>query len=150
KCFKMDNNKYLEDLHEIRSIMSRSTQFISLSGLSGVLAGVYALIGAYIAKRLLTGYDRGYGGVVSSQLFIDLVVTAITVLVLAVLTAFVLTYFKARRDGEEIWNGTAKRMSVNFLIPLATGGVFALILLRHELYGYIAPVTMIFYGLACV
>ena len=39
-------NKHLETLNEIRSIMERSTKFISLSGLSGVAAGIAALIGA--------------------------------------------------------------------------------------------------------
>ncbi|MET0760350.1 MAG: hypothetical protein ABWZ56_08010, partial [Flavobacterium sp.] len=34
--------------------------------------------------------------------------------------------------------------------PLATGGIFALLLLRNGNYGLIAPVTLIFYGMACI
>ena len=40
---------YLNDLAEIRSMMERSSRFISLSGLSGVVVGAYALVGAGVA-----------------------------------------------------------------------------------------------------
>ena len=36
----MQQKNYLEDLTEIKDLMSRSSRFLSLSGLSGVLAGV--------------------------------------------------------------------------------------------------------------
>ena len=41
--------EYEKDIASIRTIMERSAKFISLSGLSGVLAGIYALTGATIA-----------------------------------------------------------------------------------------------------
>src|SRR5215471_5162005 len=63
KCFFMDHpsqaNESLETLQDIRRMMERSSRFISLSGLSGVSAGVCALIGAYIAHGWIIGY---YGG----------------------------------------------------------------------------------------
>jgi general stress protein CsbA len=75
---------------------------------------------------------------------------ALTVLLFSVFTAFILTYFKAKKQNESILNPIAKRLAINFLIPLGTGGIFALLLLRHQVYGLIAPVTLIFYGLACI
>jgi uncharacterized membrane protein YiaA len=72
------------------------------------------------------------------------------VLVSSVVTATILTFAKAKKEGEKVWNATSKRMLINFLIPLVTGGIFALILLRNEIYGLIAPVTLIFYGMSCV
>jgi hypothetical protein len=45
--------EHLETLTEIRSMMERSTRFISLNGLSGVFAGVFALIGAVAAYMYL-------------------------------------------------------------------------------------------------
>ena len=39
-----DNKKHIEDIAEIRSLMEKSSKFISLSGLSGILAGIFALI----------------------------------------------------------------------------------------------------------
>ena len=38
--------EHLEQLSEIRDMMKESTQFLSLSGMSGVFAGILALIGA--------------------------------------------------------------------------------------------------------
>ncbi len=145
----MEDKNYLQDIHDIKNLMSRSSQFISLSGLSGVLAGIYALIGAYIANDLLQLNQSRYV-ILESRTFQLIVVVALSVLVLSVATAFVLTHFKAKKAGEKVWNSTSKRMAINFLIPLVTGGIFALLLLRHQVFGLIAPVTLIFYGLACV
>lgn len=151
----MDNEKYLDDLKNIREMMDRSTQFISLSGLSGVLAGVYALIGAFFAKQILNshmqrGYDHTGYVTLESDTFRNIIATAIGVLVLSVGTALLMSRIKARKNGQSLWNATSRRLVINFLIPLVTGGVFALLLLRHQVYGLIAPVTLIFYGLACV
>ena len=75
----------LEDIKAIRKIMEESTRFLSLSGLSGVLAGVTALAGALIA-----------------WLFIDdawsLMVVAAAVLVLSLSVAFWLSVKKAKRE----------------------------------------------------
>ncbi len=49
----MEEKNYLNDLKDIKEMMSKSSQFISLSGLSGVLAGIYALIGAYFAYKTI-------------------------------------------------------------------------------------------------
>lgn len=152
-------NKYLNDISEIKSMMSKSSQFISLSGLSGIMAGVYALIGAYFARKILTitrgmYSDRNY--VVISQELSDeqvefqLYMIAFSVLMASIVTAGILTYSKAKKQNESIWNASAKRMAANFMIPLVTGGIFGLILLRNGYYGLIAPITLIFYGLACV
>ena len=44
-----EKKDYIKDISEIRSIMERSSRFISLSGLSGVMAGLYALVASYLA-----------------------------------------------------------------------------------------------------
>jgi general stress protein CsbA len=149
----MENEKYLKDLRDIREMMTRSTQFISLSGLSGVMAGIYALAGAWIANGMLETHRQisPYQYVIlESKTFMGIMLTALTVLVLSVGTALVMTSLKARKAGESVWNVASKRLMINFLIPLVTGGIFALLLLRNGTYGLIAPVTLIFYGLACV
>jgi hypothetical protein len=145
----MEEKNYLQDINEIKNLMNRSTQFISLSGLSGVMAGIYALVGAYVGRNFLASEQSRYD-IRYSATFTSMVLTALTVLVLSVVTALVLTHFKAKKQNEKVWNSTSKRMVVNFLIPFVTGGIFALLLLRSENYGLIAPVTLIFYGLACV
>ena len=142
-------DKYLQDISDIKNMMNKSTQFISLSGLSGILAGVYALIGAYIAHELIQNNDN-YIITLESNTFKLILLTAFMVLFLSIGTAMLLTINKAKKGGDTVWNSSSKRMLINFLIPLVTGGVFGLLLLRNGSYGLIAPVTLIFYGLACV
>ncbi|WP_348823224.1 hypothetical protein [Flavobacterium aestuarii] len=146
-------DKYLQDISDIKNMMNKSSQFISLSGLSGILAGVYALIGAYVGHELIQNhqsYDNNYIITLESSTFKWILITALIVLVLSIGTAFLLTISKAKREQETVWNSASKRLLINFLIPLVTGGIFSLLLLRHQVYGLIAPVTLIFYGLACV
>ena len=149
---KMED-KYLQDISDIKNMMNKSSQFISLSGLGGIMAGVYALIGAYIGHELIQNhksYDNNYLITLESSTFKSIALTALIVLVLSIGTAFILTISKAKREKESVWNSASKRLLINFLIPLVTGGIFSLLLLRNGTYGLIAPVTLIFYGLSCI
>jgi len=146
-------DKYLQDISDIKNMMNKSSQFISLSGLGGIMAGVYALIGAYIGHELIQNNDTyadNHVVTLESPTFKYILLTALIVLVLSIGTAFLLTISKAKREQETVWNSTSKRLLINFMIPLVTGGIFGLLLLRNGSYGLIAPVTLIFYGLACV
>ncbi|MFN8326262.1 MAG: hypothetical protein U0T80_11055 [Flavobacteriaceae bacterium] len=145
----MEAKDYLKDIQDIKQMMSQSTQFISLSGLSGILAGIYALVGAYFVNGLIerNKYDVI---IIEGYTFKMILLTAAAVLFLSLLTAYLMTIRKAKKVGEQVWNPTSKRLLINFCIPLVTGGIFAILLLRQEVYGLIAPITLIFYGLACV
>ena len=145
----MEAKDYLKDIQDIKQMMSQSTQFISLSGLSGILAGVYALIGAFVVHHLLE--KNKYDVVIIEGLTFKLIIlTATIVLLLSITTAYIMTKQKADKSGEKIWNPSSKRLLINFCIPLFSGGIFAILLLRHGVYGLIAPITLMFYGLACL
>ena len=47
-----EEQDYIRDIAEMRSIMERSSKFLSLSGLAGIMAGIYALAGAYVAYNI--------------------------------------------------------------------------------------------------
>ena len=53
--FMDDQHQSLADLKHIKNMMERSSRFVSLSGLSGVGAGICALIGAYLAYPYVLG-----------------------------------------------------------------------------------------------
>ena len=145
----MEKEKYLKDIQDIKQMMSQSTQFISLSGLSGILAGIYALIGAFVVNYLID--QNKYDVIIVEGLTFRLIIlTALIVLALSLVTAYIMTVQKAKKVGEQVWNPSSKRLLINFCIPLFTGGIFALLLLSHEVYGLIAPITLIFYGMACL
>jgi hypothetical protein len=145
----MEDKNYLDDLKDIKDLMNKSTQFISLSGLSGVLAGIYALIGAAYVYFLIESNTRYYI-TLESMTFKKIVITAVLVLLFSVGTAYIQTVSKAKKIGEKVWNTSSKRLLINFAIPLITGGIFAILLLRNGYYGLIAPITLLFYGLACL
>ncbi|MFN4028126.1 MULTISPECIES: hypothetical protein [Flavobacterium] len=145
----METKDYLKDIQDIKQMMAQSTQFISLSGLSGILAGLYALCGAVVVNFLIDNHHAEFI-TLESTTFKQIIAVAIVVLVLSLITAYFLTAKKAKKVGEKVWNPSSKRLLINFCIPLFTGGILALLLLRHGVYGLIAPITLIFYGLACV
>lgn len=154
----MDNDKYREDLSEIRAMMARSSRFLSLSGLAGVLAGLYALAGAAVAHFQITAFNQSQGfdsasenpGITDDTMVVRLLAIALVVLLLAVTTAIWLSYRKARKNGEKLWTDSSRRLVGNFLIPLATGGLFCLALLQYGYIALIVPATLIFYGLSCL
>jgi len=150
----MENEKYLRDISEIRNIMDKSSRFISLSGLSGILAGMYALVGAWLAYKTIYFGTSTLGNyknlVISFDAIEKLFLIASTVLVSSIITAIVLSMRKAKKSNEDFWNATSKRLVINFMIPLASGGFFILFLIEKEIFSLVAPLTLLFYGLACV
>lgn len=150
----MEANKYLNDISEIKNMMNRSSRFISLSGLSGILAGVYSLIGAYLAYKTIYFDEAELGSyktlVISEDAVYRLLVIASSVIGLSIITGIFLTVRKAKKEGEKIMDKSSQRLVLNFLIPLITGGILILFLIEKEQFSLIAPLTLIFYGLACV
>jgi len=150
----MESKNYHEDLSHIRSMMERSSRFISLSGLSGVFAGLAAIAGAiyvYFAfQREGIDYFAGQRNIFSAGLVNELIVTGTVILLVAILSGYFFTASKSRKKGLKIWDATTKRLLTTFAVPLVAGGVFCLALLYHHLYVFIAPATLIFYGLALV
>lgn len=148
-----DEQDYIRDIAEMRSMMERSSRFLSLSGWAGIMAGIYALSGACIAYNVLDfNPDQVvYSSPVSGDLPATLpkvVFLATTILVLAIGTAVFLSYKKANNRGEKLWNPTARRLLINMSVPLLAGGFLILILISKGVIGLIVPFTLLFYGLA--
>jgi hypothetical protein len=146
----------LETLEDIKRIMERSSRFISLSGLSGVSAGVSALIGVWIADTWLKKPHNFYSenAVRLDNNFNDLIVKlsflALAVLAVAVISSLYFTYRKAKKNHLPVWDHTTKKLLINLMIPLFAGGFFVLGLLYHNEWHFVAPACLIFYGLALV
>jgi hypothetical protein len=145
---------YLDDISEIRQIMERSSGFISLSGLSGIMAGIYALAGSYIAYRLVYIEPSILGSreyfINEQQVIIRLVLIAAVVLVLALATGIYLTARKQKTNTKLYVDAGFRNLMENLLIPLITGGLFILILVVRGYYGIVAPAFLLFYGLALI
>ncbi|WP_266204721.1 hypothetical protein [Pontibacter kalidii] len=140
----------LEALHEIRNIMDRSSRFISLSGLSGIAAGVSALLGAAVVKWYLVSQGIKYGASLGLTLTQDnlmfLAAVAGLVFILALCSATYFTARNAKKNSHRVWDSKTERMLVNLFIPVAAGGVFCAILVYHDLLYLVAPAMLLFYG----
>jgi len=150
-----EENQPLETLQDIKRIMERSSRFISLSGLSGVAAGICALAGAYFAYDWIYEYsvqfnETNYAGKDFQNLKLNLLILAMAVLAAAFISAFYFTWRKAKQNHLPVWDLTSKRLVINMLIPLVAGGLFILAMLQQNEWSYVAPASLIFYGLALV
>jgi len=155
----MDKNlTSAEELKTIRKIMEESSRFLSLSGLSGIFAGTFAIAGALIAYFLILDngniqYNEYLKDLSGKEILIlrwHLITDALSVLVLSVLLSFYFSIRKAKRTGRRVWTPVSKRLLINLFIPLVTGGLFVIVLLirNHDLL--VIPCLLLFYGLSLV
>jgi MFS family permease len=153
-----NESKSIEDIKVIRKIMEESSRFISLSGLSGVFAGITAIAGAFVAYFFILDkgnihYENYLTNLSVQEALVirwQLMAVAAVVLVLSVLFALWFSIKKAKKDEKNFWTPVSRRMLINLLIPLATGGVFVIALLFQHNFQLIVPCFLIFYGLALV
>lgn len=146
----MSDKDYLKDISEIKNLMNKSSRFISLSGLSGVLAGIYALIGAAIAYWLVMTESGGTLYIFHGWVFWACMAVLLMTALLSAVTGIILTTRKAKKTGDKMWDNSSKRLLLNFIIPLAVGGIYCLIILSQGRYGQTGGLMLIFYGLALV
>ncbi|NDV84575.1 hypothetical protein [Bacteroides sp. 51] len=152
----MDKTKAIQSVNEIKELMERSSKFVSLSGLTGVLVGAYSLIGSWLAVHILGLQDittNNYSQVLNVTTPIRLrviVILATGVLIASIITAFTISYYKARKSKQKLFNKLTYRLIWNFSIPLLTGGLFCIALLYHGHYGLTSSVMLLFYGMTLV
>lgn len=148
------SNQPLETLTEIRDLMQRSSKFLSLSGLSGISAGIVALIGALVAYLRLKTDAFNYENtsqlseLTRGEMMKFVLIDGTIVLVAALILGVFFTIRKAQKVGQAVWNNTSKRLLVSLMIPLVTGGIFCLAMFYRGILWVSFPATLIFYGLA--
>ncbi len=148
----MENTEfYLSEIKEIRKMMEQSSRFLSLSGLSGVLIGLYALTGAFIASGIIYFPQLPlFSNVFPEETVKSLIFLGAATLILSLSTVLWLTFRRAGKAGKKIWNPGSRLMCMNLAIPLVTGGILILIFMIQGLFSVIASSCLVFYGLALV
>jgi len=147
-------NKAIEDLNQIKSIMERSTKFLSLSGWSGIWVGLCGLLAASVLYYWQTSSTYSYENLTLEDPYQTaytaemLLVLAIATFVIAVVGGFYFTIRKTRKQGKSFLNQVTKRLLVRFSIPLTIAGILCLILYKYHLLQLALPTTLLFYGLA--
>lgn len=159
------NQEHQQDLQHIKTMMERSSRFISLSGLSGIAAGLCALIGAYFANDIISNssskslqkldndlYEVSNSGSIDLAQFMGNKLLHIATITFnaALSLSFLFTYLRSKKTNTALWGSTSKRLTFNVMIPMFAGGIYLFKLIENGVFGLIAPGCLIFYGLALV
>lgn len=138
-----------EDIAEIRQLMERSSRFLSLSGLSGIGAGVCGLAGMAAAWMYLGSTVPAWPPQAgwNPQRFQVLEEMAVLTLAAALGVGFFFTWAKSRRRNEKVSGLAGRNWLIHLLVPLVCGGVFLLALAAKGQYDLLVPASLVFYGL---
>lgn len=168
-AFMNEQIQSLETISDIKKMMERSSRFISLSGWSGVAAGVCALIGACIANRFIHPHTRGifqkdpleWMDFSSSKNIVDSFPTTLQGILSSPLawiaagtfiaafgSAFFFTWQKSKKQGIPIWGSTSIRLMISVAVPMTAATIFFYRMIDLGLFGLVAPACLLFYGLA--
>jgi hypothetical protein len=109
----ISTNEHQQDLQHIKQMMERSSRFISLSGLSGIAAGLCALVGAYFANDIINNsnsksqsrldndlYEISNSGSIDLAQFMGnrLLHIATITFIAAFLLSFLFTYLRSKKQ----------------------------------------------------
>ena len=159
-----DQQQTLDTLRDIRTMMDRSSRLISLSGLSGVGAGLCALVGAWVASGVIEkgiasesslrkGYEGGNGEASISLVEYtgtQLLWIALLTFAAAVFFAFLFTWQRSRKNGVPLFGSVTYRLVIAVGVPIFIGFLYLLKLMQVGAFGLIAPGCLLFYGLGLV
>ena len=158
----MNNINPKEDLASIRDMMEKSSKFSNLSGISIFFTGFLTIIAASLIYFDL-GFSYSDIEISYSQLIKNegnqedldkkirlLIIFAGIVLTISLLVLYVTASRKTSKEGINLFNPTFKRALKSLFIPILSGGIFSFFLIHHQMYGLVAPATLIFYGLGLI
>ncbi len=145
-----NHEEQLAAIQEMRNMMDQATRFKSISGLSGMIAGILSLLSLYFVY-LRTGIspfeaealDRIWHS--SNQIQISYIFIGLLAVCMGI--GFYMSRRNARQAGKNAWDGSAKRLAFSLLIPVFVGGIFSVLLIQLGLVALVAPVTLLFYGM---
>jgi hypothetical protein len=152
----------LEVLTEIRSMMHKSSRFLSLSGWSGIWAGITALVASGVAYSWLTDQNafrtdarvdikpNGYFSDAAAMWSERLLILAVLTFVVAFLGALFFTWRKNKKAGEATFTGAARKLAVSMMIPMGAAACFILFFILNHHFAYIVPASLVFYGLTLI
>jgi hypothetical protein len=149
------NPQPTEALQDIKQLMQRSSRFISLSGLSGIAAGVCALVAAWIARNILKEFFSQYPAELYRSdagdiLSLKLAGLGVLTFMVAFVLSFLFTSHRAKKMNLPVWDYTSRRLLWNVMVPMIAGGFFIIGMLQYGEWRFVAPACLIFYGLALI
>jgi hypothetical protein len=158
----MKNNQTEKDLGLIKDLMEKSTKFSNLSGIAVFFTGLLAMIGAsFVYFNIgfsISEINISYAQLINQNgqpedLFLKLKLLVLIASLILISSLFIV-YLTARKksdiQGISLFNSSFSRTLKSLFVPLFSGGIFCLLLINYQMYGLVAPATLIFYGLGLV
>lgn len=154
----MKEQEIQETLSDIRNMMERSQKVLFLDGTAGIVAAVWALLGAVAVSLVLYGtVSPLWGAWINpirnsdwSTFFIVAIICA-AVFCAAFLTVWLMSKRRAERDGMEFkLDAGTRRLLGNFFTAMVVGGLVCLTPLFNGLWNMVPGYMLLFYGLALV
>jgi len=142
----MENKEAIDALKDIRGMMEKSVKCLSISRLSGIFMGIYAILGAITVKYLL----KNPFGLIDIEQQLSIAGVAALTLILAIATAAFLSERKAKKTGDSIFSRAARRVHTNLFICLLPGGILSIAMGISGNTQYITTIMLCFYGLALI
>ncbi len=143
-----------EELAEIKSMMEQSTQFLSLSGVSGILVGIYAIAAAGLSWYWIYFPSSSWSDGTASLSFRDLLnrmlMLGLGTLIAAVSSAYFLSKKRVAGNAQPFWSPASKRFLQSLFLPVALGGFFCFALLHESTFELIPSAMLLFYGIGLV
>ncbi|BDD06009.1 hypothetical protein [Aureibacter tunicatorum] len=146
--------QYLEDINEIKSLMAQSSKFISLSGLSGIFAGIFAILGALYGKKYII--EAYFSQIAAGEIpqINDYILHGLGLAFIIMASACVSGIFfskrKASKENINFWDKTTQELIIHSLIPFLSGGVFCLALIYYGHFDLLPPMMLLIYGISVV
>ena len=145
----MSDKDYLKDISDIKNMMNKSSRFNSLSGISGIITGIYAIIGSLIAYQYVAKNNIQINNLDNNTFFLLFADLALIIL-LSLITSFIITKRKTKKDDTNGWSVLTKKMVYNFSIILIPSTIYVLILILKNDFVGAGSLMLFFYGAALI
>lgn len=150
-----EQQQAIGEIEDIKHMMQKSSRFISLSGWSGICAGVCALAAAAYTLVKIESWKRQQYGLITygtdySDLRFNLLSIAAVTFSVAFILAFLFTYLRSRKTGVPVWGYVARKVMINVAVPMIAGALLIYKMMEHGFYGLVAPACLIFYGISLI
>lgn len=153
----MENKDVVKTLDEIKEMMSKSSRFQSISGISIIIVGIYACIATALAALIIAPSDgcsllpdccSGFD-INTPHRIKMIVLLGIALFAVSFLTVVLMAWRKSKRHQLRfVFDKRMFQMMLNFFIPLCVGGLFCIAMISQQHYGLTSSIMLIFYGLA--
>lgn len=154
----MKEQEIKETLSDIRNLMERSQKVVFLDGTAGILAGIWAIVGAVAVSLVIYGTvsplwmaDVKPVADASARTFIIVGVICVAVFCAAFLSVWNMSRHRAIRQGLEFTlDAGSRNLLKTFFSVMVVGGLVCLTPIVNALWSLIPGFMLLFYGLALI